>query len=804
MADDRNSQWTEVDARLREFIDLQAGDRSAALTALGRENPEVAAEVGALLAHADVEDDEFEERLRSLPSSLLRSALDETVADGELSAGSEVGRYRIVETVGRGGTGSVYRAERVDGEYEQHVALKVLRRGLDTHDVLTRFRAERQILASLDHPHIARLSDGGSTGDGRPYLVIEYVEGLPIDEFCEAGNLSVRERLELFLQVCDAVSHAHRSLVLHRDIKPSNILVGAGGSACLLDFGIAKMLDPGRIPGGGAHTRTGHRLFTPDYAAPEQVLGGAVGVATDVYQLGVLLNKLLTGASPYVLEETASVADLQQAIVDGRVQPLSRIAHRNVLRARQLRGDLDTIVLKTLRTESERRYRSVDMLAADVRAYLSGYPVSARPASVRYRAGKFVRRNPTAVAAAAVAVVLLLALSAVSASYAINSSAQAREIAAERDRAEQVTNYLIGIFEGSDPDLDRGDTITARTLLDRGAARIDAELNDRPELRASMLSAIGGAYHALGLYTESERHHRASLELQEAAHGLDDSGLIGTLNALGSSLTYQGRRAEAIEVERDVLERVVARHGRESSDAAGAMNNLALSLSHDGEYAEAERLYREALAIHERGEDLRSTEVVSHNLAILLGLTGRAEEAIPLHRRAVRIARERDASPHRDLARAVNALAFTLQRAGEPAEAERYHTEALEMRRAIFPAGHPDIASSEARLALLMIETGRAVEAEPLAAGAYEALSERIPEAWETVAARGILGLAQMAQGRFEEGEPLLRESYTHFLERFGAEDWRTRDAARALAGIYAAAGREAEAAALVSEGGSR
>jgi tetratricopeptide (TPR) repeat protein len=421
-------RWARLEALFHAALPLGDAERE---TLLAREcdDPGLRAEVARLLA-AHRSDAGFID----VPAMKVSGIWEADEPAG--LEGRRVGAYRIIREIARGGMGAVFLAERADGQYEQQVAVKVIKRGMDTDHVLARFRAERQILASLVHPNIARLLDGGTTEDGRPYFAMEYIEGHRIDVWCASHGLDPRRRLELFLQVCDAVSYAHQHLVIHRDIKPLNILVTEAGMPKLLDFGIAKVVSPD--DDDVTSTVTGLRLLTPDYASPEQVEGRHATTASDVYSLGVVLYELLTGESPYGLG-SRSVPEIVTAVCTTEPQRPSAVAHDPAAR-RALRGDLDTIVLTALQKAPERRYRSAEALAADIRRFVRGHPVLARPDSFRYRAGKFVRRNRGAVVSAALVVLALAAGIAATVWQAAEAREQARAAHAAQARAERRFN----------------------------------------------------------------------------------------------------------------------------------------------------------------------------------------------------------------------------------------------------------------------------------------------------------------------------------------------------------------------------
>jgi serine/threonine protein kinase len=454
-------RWRRIEALFDEAADLPAAERATFLSAACGQDLAMRSEIESLLAADEKAADFLEQPVvvsgsaPSPPASLV---------------GRRIGHYAVESKIGEGGMSTVYLAVRADDVYRQKVALKVLAYGADRSDLSARFRAERQILASLDHPGIARLLDGGTIEDGRPYLVMEYIAGFPIDQYCDAHRLGVDARVDLFRQVCAAVQYAHQNLVVHRDIKPSNILVTADGVPRLLDFGIAKLLEGAQMPGTIEATMTGLRLMTPQYASPEQVEGGAITTATDVYSLGVLLYFLLTGQSPYRLATTTPDA-LQRAVLAQDPERPSTAAGRSTgegpppseraggagptreasseargLRPQQLRrklrGDLDNIVLMALRKEPGRRYASVALLSEDLRRYREQLPVAAQPDTLGYRVRKFVGRHRAGVAAAAIGLALILGLAATMTVQAVRLARQRDEIRAERDKALEVRGFL--------------------------------------------------------------------------------------------------------------------------------------------------------------------------------------------------------------------------------------------------------------------------------------------------------------------------------------------------------------------------
>src|SRR5215510_6319587 len=528
-------RWQRIEELFRTLVNRPAAERDAHLTRACKGDEELRIEVLSLLER-DTADDVIRGRIASVALAFTAKPKDDLT-------GESIGPYRVRRLIGRGGMGAVYEAERDDEQFRQQVAIKVIKRGMDTDFVRDRFLRERQILATLDHPHIARLFDGGSTTDGLPYFVMEFVAGDSITAYCRRRQLSVREKLKLFRKVCSAVQHAHQRLVIHRDLKPSNILITEDGAPKLLDFGIAKLLSPDPSE---AHTRTetALRLMTPEYASPEQARGQAVATTTDVYSLGVVLYELLTERRPHEFK-TYSPAEIERAFCDTEIEEPSKVVCQmtgaGARLARSIAGDLDNVTLMAMRKEPERRYQSVEQLSEDIRRYLAGMPVVARKDTFRYRAGKFVRRHKFAVIAAALVAVLAVAM-----------TVQAARIARERDRANQeaataqaVTQSLVAMFEVADPGKARGNVITARELLDRGAEKVVRGLKDQPVVQAKLLDTIGQLYQSIGSYDREQPLLEEALKLRRRALGDESLDVATSLNHLGEVARLQGDYARS-------------------------------------------------------------------------------------------------------------------------------------------------------------------------------------------------------------------------------------------------------------------
>ena len=677
----------------------------------------------------------------------LAEALEQ---DEGLPLGSRVGPYRLIDELGRGGMAVVYLAERADGAFTQQVALKIVKRGIDTDDVLSRFRQERQILAALAHDNIARLFDGGVAPDGRPYLAMELVRGEPIDRYCDRLGLDLAARVDLCIAAARAVEHAHRRLVVHRDLKPSNILIGAGGEIKLLDFGIAKLLAPDATDSAALHTRTAMRPMTPEYASPEQVRGDAITTASDVYQLGLILFELVTGRRAHGVSGL-SAADAERLVCDTPVpRPSAAVTGGDAAarrRSRQLAGDLDNVIMMALAKEPDRRYGAVGELADDLTRYRQGRPVLARGHSWRYRAGKFLLRHRAPVAAAAV---VLLALSSIVAFYSLR-------LAAERDRAQReaatataVAEFVTGLFRSSDPQQGGGANLTAREILARGAARIDGDLAAQPEVRTRMMDVMGGIYRSLGLNQEAIPLLERALEsriaelgtdhadvgdsqvslglvlynagrLKEARSHLDEGirilesapapgrpTLVSALSALGLLHRREGRLEEARETLQRALTTAEERLGRDHQTTATVLNNLALTQQSLGEYGVARELLTRALAIHERnhGPDHPFVGGTLGNLSDVMREQGDLEGARPLVERAMAISEKAYGPEHRDTGTAVNSLGSILLALGEFDEARAtFERAAAIYAKALGPA-HAYVAYPFANLGDVYRRTG--------------------------------------------------------------------------------------------------
>lgn len=749
-------RWHEIDDILRQAQDHPASEREAVLDEACGGDEALRREVETLL-DADAA---YGEVVDGGAAVLAQSVLGDEEGDASarvrsLDAGQQVGPYRLLECIGEGGTSLVYRAERADEQFERTVAVKVLRSpvGADS-DAADRFRMERQILASLSHPHLAEVYDGGVLEDGRPYLVMEYVEGRPITEHCREEECTVDERLALFRQAAAAVQAAHEQLVVHRDLKPSNVFVEQEtGTIKLLDFGIAKIL--GELPGGPVPaTQTGRQPMTPAYAAPEQVKGEAISVATDTYALGVLLYELLTGHRPHGGDEQSPYA-VARAVCEESPPPPSRVTDDPDRRS-LLEGDLDAIIMTALRKNPDERYDTVEALAEDLDRYRTDRPVRASQGNWVYRARKFVRRNRNALFGTLCAVILLAALGVY---HVQRLSIQRDEAREEAEKAEQVSQFLVDLFEASDPEEAQGDPVRAETLLDRGAERV-SRLEDEPEVQASLLHTLGRVHRRLGHPDEAADLIRQSVERYRQLDAADPTEYADAVSELGLYRRDRGEYEAAADLLRDAVE---LRRSRDTPEAlAQELVRLSYVERQLQNYEAARTTIEEALAIQRRefGEEHMGTAESYFNLAAILRELGRYDEAETYQRRSLSIVRSQIDPPHPGLATNYTNLGLLLKERGRLEEAGRYYRKALEMNRALYDAPHSGIALLLQNLGSLYTEMGRYDEAEPYLRDALE-MRRALHEDEHTVIAGLLhnLGVLFRQRGNPTRADSLLSEA---------------------------------------------
>jgi serine/threonine-protein kinase len=769
-----------------EWVELTESEQQARLAACRRQNPELAQAVVRLLA-ADRAAEQF---MEGPAAAWLSAECDESSATTSRPP-AHVGSYRVLELLGRGGMGEVFVAERADGQFEQQVALKLLRKGLDSDEILARFRRERQILARLDHPNVARLLDGGSSDDGRPYFVMERVRGVPINEYCRQQRLPLDQRLRLVIGCCEAVSAAHRALIVHRDLKPSNILIDEQGRPKLLDFGIAKLLD--EADDGAVKTRAEWRVLTPDYAAPEQILGEPVTTATDVYALGLILHELLTDQLPHARGSSSLIELAQRASETTSDRPSALVKKSGDWRqARLLRGDLDTIIMKALQRDPQRRYPTAAALADDLQRYLEGHPVLARPDSIGYRLGKFVRRRALLVGAAAVVMVSLV-------SGLTLAVWQAQRAAAAAKRSERVIEMLVGVFDSADPNESGGRTLTAQQIVSEGLKRIDRDLQAEPETRAELYEALSRIKQSLGEFEGARTLAQRAIDLRG---GVDAPQAATAMVALGSSLVDLGQFDAAHDLLARALAHLEQSRGVEDLATAQAQSALGNALYMQGHFERAAAVQRAAYETTRRqlgDEDVRSAEQL-RNLGIILVDLERFDEAQAAHRRVIEVTERQLGKDHPQAVYSRSCLAFLLQQIGQLDEAEQLYRGVITAREQALGPHHPQLGETLHALALLLTTAGRLDEAATLLQR-HAAIFRRIdPNHFELTKSLAALAHIDDKRTHYAAAEAKLRHVVAGHDREFGAQHpfpWQSRSN---LAVTIANQGRLREAEALFRE----
>jgi serine/threonine protein kinase/tetratricopeptide (TPR) repeat protein len=844
------ARWQQIQSLFEQLADVDDAQRAAHLERSCGNDAELRQSVESLLNLDKGRRDPLLHAIGAAAESLLEDHRDRLI-------GTRVGPYRIVSILGHGGMSVVYRGERDDSQYQQTVAIKVLQHAALHPRLRSRLHSERHILATLDHPCIARLIDSGDLDDGTPYLVMEHVDGDAIDVFCDNHTLFIRERLELFVEVCAAVHYAHRNLVVHRDIKASNIFVTEERTPKLLDFGIAKLLAPESLSHTLPVTRLQERILTPENAAPEQVLGRPITTATDVYALGVLLYQLLTGRSPYRLLSYSQL-QLERAIcMDDPTRPSqvviakvkgesaadrSKISDRRGLSPPRLQarlaGDLDAIVAMAMRKEPERRYPSVEAFADDVRRHLSGQPVRARSGDWRYNAAKFLRRNFLATAAAA-AVILGLVLIAGLAMWENHRLGLARDATAqERDRAQQVSAFLVDVFSRADPFNAQGKDPTAKELLDNGAEAIRKNTSLQPEVRATLLEAIAVPYRRLFHSDYAIPLFEEVVAIRKSERPVDNRRVAEALANLSQALMEAGRWVSAEQDIKDALDMLQAGDARPTVETADLLSQYGqLYLTGKSDPVSAESMFKRALAIYRSLPDEQSLSIARtwSALASTSVWAGNFDQAEDYQRKALNIFRATTSSKFPDHNVALASLGQILTRRGKYVEAEEDLNEALQVETAVFGADNPRSAAIESDLsnlyqqegdleraikasqealriarlrlgdnntttgyyhdglAMLYLQTGNLTEAEASERQALAVYSATLPARHLYVAAgEQLLGEVQLRRHAYADAERELRSAYDLEVS-LGAADWQVARTAASLAWLAIETGDAAQ-----------
>ena len=729
------ARWRLIASIFDEVVEAPAATRMHTLDRLCAGDDEIRSEVDALLA-ADTLGEKFE---RDAGSARDQLAIDWVERGGdERHVGERIGPWRVLRELGRGGMGIVWLAERADGQYEQRAALKVIKRGMDSDSVLARFLRERQILARLIHPNSAHLLDGGIAADERPYFAMEYVDGLPLLRYCAEHNSRLDERIRLFLEICNAVQIAHAQLIVHRDIKPSNVMVTTTGSAKLLDFGIARLLDDSDQ---GPTIDAQYRPLTPAYAAPEQLRGDALTTATDIHALGGVLYELLAGKRASGLDDTASPESALAAMMSRTIVPPSKLESAGApVPRRRLRGDFDTIVLKALHRDPQRRYTTVEALADDVRRTVTGQPIRARREHTAYRAAKFVGRHRVGVLGATFALVALFA--------ALGVALNARLL-----HTIATTYVALGLYDRALP-LEQQALQLRRRVNPNGSTEVAESMNE-----------LGQIYALKADYSEAEPLLLSGLAMRRAALPKDDPEIIESIGNVAQLQQNRGEFAAANALFREALALSELRYGSEATETAQRLDDLATNLDNLGKTADAGAKYQQALAIREKilGADDPQVATSLINFGVFLDNSGSHLKAIPLLERALVIRRKVYGANHVLVAYAELALAGACYSANRLVDAERSTLDALTIFRHILPEDHPKITESLNMLGIL--RTGRRdfAGAIPVFREVLDRYRRTLGDYHpDTLTVQNNLGATLLHAGKLSEAEHVQRDMLTH------------------------------------------
>ncbi|MEE9431724.1 MAG: serine/threonine-protein kinase [Melioribacteraceae bacterium] len=798
----------EIKSIFEKALSLSSKEREKYLCNLTKSNSELGKEVRALLEAYETTDDFLE-----TPSIAAQVLEDEEIRNNSF-IGERVGPYTIIEEAGSGGMGIVYIGKRNDDEFEHKVAIKILRQGLSTDYLVKRFQKERQTLANLQHPNIAKLFDGGTTKVELPYLVMEYIDGIPITEYCDEQKLNIKQRLKLFQSVCDAIQYAHQNLVVHRDIKPGNILVNKEGRPKLLDFGVAKLLDEEN----SELTKTRMWHLTPEYASPEQIKGETISTASDVYSLGVLLYQILSGYQPYEVTSGSPFA-ISKIVTDVKTIKPSEIhqstnlaldiktKERNEKTSHQLKGDLDNIVLKAMHKDPAQRYLSVQQFSEDITKYLTGLPIIARKDSTGYRLSKFVKRHKVGFVSSVLGVLFLIG-SVIAISWQAKIAANERDkTKVENKKFEKVNTFLQGMLSSVDPS-EIGRDVKVYDVLQQAAKDVDTELKDQPEIEAAIRSTLGNTYVNLGEYNKGKPFLEKALNINENKYGVESEQIAMSLHDLalyydwtGDYIKADSLYAESIKILRKVLDEPTFRF-------ADVLNDAGLIKMYNEKYSEAEKLFVEAIdiALVTYGEKNRNTATFINNLALNLTDEGKLDEAEVYFKKGLKIIIEllgenrpevgtsynnlgylysikKDfksaeiyleksyrlkitlkGEDHSDVGLALNNLGVINFRMSNFSKAENYFNDAIKQNRKSLNEGHPYIALNQYWLGKIYLETERFKEAERSLRKSLKTRIKKFPKAhkdiWRT---KTELGISLLKEKKYKEAEKLLVSSYEFY-----------------------------------------
>lgn len=744
------NRWKKISQAFDFALTMPVKERTSYLKKICEGDPELLQEMLQLFNSLEESDDFLEEYFEKNQILLDDFATHLENSDAnyirfESLEDKTIGGWKLKKLLAHGGMGSVYKAIRTSSGIQQTGAFKIMHQNLNTPENVRRFKLEQQILANLNHPNIAGLIDGGVSQGGLPYLVMEYIEGKPIVEYCDENRLKIDQRLKLFLKVCEAVGHAHKNLIVHRDLKPDNILVTEEEHIQILDFGIAKLLNPELYTLPAAETRVGTRLMSLRYASPEQICGKPITTSTDIYALGVLLYELLAGIHPFNIEGSSYHETTQliknsvvpvpskrlKKLSEGRLRVIAhcRSIHPDVL-IKKVRGDLDSIIKKALRKEAESRYDTTEQLKNDINFYLQNKPVLARGEAFKYRFTKFIARNRIVIYTSFVFIVSVTFLI----TFYTYQLAQERDTAQlEAQTATQVSDFLISLFDASTPEFAQGDTITAEMLLSNGLKQINT-LQDQPRLQARMLNNIGSAYQELELYDKAEETLQEALFLRKKHSAPNSIEIANSLISLGLLKRHQGNYAEAESLYVKALSIQKKELGNRHTAVASTLNNLGVIYRRKGLYDKAIQYYTHALNIWANADDLDHLEVAKtkQNMGAVLLEQEKFTQAKMIFEEALSMYIEHGGENHPMVATIILNLALVNKEQGNFEEAETLYRRALNIQNKVYGENSPETAITLNNLGILLAKNNRLSAAEPLLSKSLEIrrklLGENHPE----------------------------------------------------------------------------
>ncbi len=778
---DKNT-WTKVKTIYLDAVELPENERKDYINSLC-DDSELKEEIYSLLSANDVADDFLD--IASLPKDAL-------IENDNFFIGKFFGRYKIIKLIAQGGMGLVYFGLR-DDEVKQKAAVKIINPGYASSTVIKRFQTERQTLANLNHPNISKLLDGGITDDGIQFLVMEFIDGIPVDEYCDEHKLNIKERLKLFLKIADVVKYAHHNLVVHRDLKPNNILITKEGEPKLLDFGIAKILDPE----GMTHetiTSKGILNFTPEYASPEQIKGEIITTSSDVYSLGIVLYKLLTGHHPYKLKSHFP-SDIKDSVLHAEPTKPSEIIYETVEKKydekvitispetvsstregsieklhKKLIGDLDNIVAMSIRKEAERRYSSVENFAEDIKRYLNDQPVNAHKDSLSYRSKKFVKRNKTAVITFAIInIFIILGLGGIIWQSRI-ASIERDNAKLEAEKANQIKSFLLNMISSPDPKQD-GREVKVIDAIQKAAKSLSTELQGQKQIEAEIRTIIGTTYQNLGIYDSAEVEMNKALDINQKLFGEKSYETAVSLKNLGVVLEYKGDYESTEKLYRKSLDMLKSVEDKPSLELAKMLDSYGSLFTDMGNYQKAEEVSYEALLTAEkvRGDDDYDVISIKNNLATALNYNGKLDKADSLYRVCLKAFRKKFGNNHIRVSNVLNNLAFISIYKQEHHKALPLLEESINIKKKILGEDHPDLILAYSNLGSTYFNDSQFVKAEEIIKASVDVGLKNFDENNVNLSRSYMwYGRALAANGKFKDGINFLSKSYSIRKKEFG------------------------------------